>query len=78
MLGLAAAWSESYRRNRDLIADTQSAADQFTQQAGPFAKETIIGDRDLHKVMPLLYKLRHLPAGFATRTSRPRCSRSSA
>jgi type VI secretion system protein ImpL len=63
----AAAWWESYRRNRDLIAETQSSAAQFAQQAGPFAKETVIADRDLHKVMPLLYKLRSLPAGFATR-----------
>jgi type VI secretion system protein ImpL len=63
----AAAWWESYRRNRDLIADTQLAVAQFNQQAGPFAKETVIGDRDLHKVMPLLFKLRNLPAGFATR-----------
>ena len=67
MLGLGAAWTESYRRNRDLIADTQAAAAQFTQQAGPFTKETVIADRDLHKVMPLLFKLRNLPAGFATR-----------
>jgi type VI secretion system protein ImpL len=63
----AAAWWESYRRNRDLIADTQSAVAQFNQQAGPFAKQTVIADRDLDKVMPLLFKLRNLPAGFATR-----------
>jgi type VI secretion system protein ImpL len=63
----AVAWWESYRRNRDLIAETQSSVAEFTQQAGPFAKETVIADRDLHKVMPLLYKLRTLPAGFANR-----------
>jgi type VI secretion system protein ImpL len=68
----AAAWWESYRLNRDLISETQSSVAQFTQQAGPFAKETVIADRDLHKVMPLLYKLRTLPAGFANRdTSTP-------
>jgi type VI secretion system protein ImpL len=66
-LTAAGAWWESYRRNRDLIAETQSSVAQFTQQAGPFAKETIIADRDFHKVMPLLYKLRTLPAGFANR-----------
>jgi type VI secretion system protein ImpL len=64
-LAAAAAWWESYRRNRDLISDTQAAVAQYTQQAGPFAKETVIADRDLHKVMPLLYKLRTLPPGFA-------------
>ncbi len=63
----AGGWWESYRRNRDLIADTQLAAAQFDQQAGPFAKETVIGDRDLHKIIPLLFKLRNLPAGYATR-----------
>jgi type VI secretion system protein ImpL len=68
----AAAWWESYRRNQDLIAETQSSVAQFTQQAGPYAKETVIADRDFHKVMPLLYRLRTLPAGFATRdTSTP-------
>jgi type VI secretion system protein ImpL len=63
----AGAWWESYRRNRDLIADTQTAVAQFNQQAGPLAKETVIGDRDLHKVLPLLFKLRNLPAGYASR-----------
>jgi type VI secretion system protein ImpL len=66
-IGAASGWWESYRRNRDLIADTQLAATQFDQQAGPLAKETLIADRDLHKVMPLLFKLRNLPAGYATR-----------
>ncbi len=63
----AGAWWESYRRNRDLISETQSAVAQYTQQAGSYAKETVIRDRDFHKVMPLLYKLRTLPAGYATR-----------
>ena len=67
-LTAAGAWWESYRRNRDLIADTQTAVAQFNQQAGPLAKETVIGDRDLHKVLPLLFKLRNLPAGgYASR-----------
>jgi type VI secretion system protein ImpL len=63
----AGLWWESYRRNRDLISDTQTALVQYTQQAGPYAKETVIADRDFHKVMPLLYRLRHLPTGFANR-----------
>jgi len=63
----AGGWWESYRRNRDLIADTQAAVARFNEEAGPFAKETLIADRDYHKVMPLLYKLRTLPAGYATR-----------
>jgi type VI secretion system protein ImpL len=66
-LTAAGAWWESYRRNRDLISQTQAAVAQYAQQAGPYSKETVIGDRDLHKVMPLLYKLRNLPPGYASR-----------
>lgn len=66
-IAAAGAWWESYRRNRDLIAETQAAVADYTQQAGPYAKETVIADRDLHKVMGLLYKLRNLPAGYANR-----------
>jgi type VI secretion system protein ImpL len=63
----AGAWWTSYVRNRDLIGQTQYAVADYAQQAGPYAKETIIGDRDLHKVLPLLYKLRNLPPGYAAR-----------
>ena len=41
----------SYVRNRDLIAQTQFAVADYAQQAGPYARETTIGDRDLHKVL---------------------------
>jgi type VI secretion system protein ImpL len=60
-------WWVSYSKNRDLIARTQYAVADYIQQAGPYAHETTIGDRDLHKVLPLLYKLRNLPPGYATR-----------
>jgi type VI secretion system protein ImpL len=63
----AGAWFDSYRRNRDLISQTKAEAAQYAQQAAPYTRETVIGDRDLHKVMPLLYKLRTLPPGFANR-----------
>jgi type VI secretion system protein ImpL len=63
----AGGWWESYRRNRDLIANAQTAVAQYSQTAGPFATETVIADRDFHRVMPLLYKLRTLPAGFSAR-----------
>lgn len=65
----AGTWWESYRRNRDLISQTQSSVAQYTEQAGPYAKETLIGDRDFHKVMPLLYKLRNLPTGYVSRNT---------
>src|SRR6266478_5733642 len=60
-------WWLSYAYNRDLISATQFAVADYGRQAGPYAHETIIGDRELHKVLPLLYKLRNLPTGYATR-----------
>jgi type VI secretion system protein ImpL len=60
-------WWLSYSRNKDLIDRTQYAVADYLQQAGPYLHETTIGDRDLHKVLPLLDKLRNLPAGYATR-----------
>ncbi len=66
-LSAAGAWWVSFVRNRDLIAQTQLAVAEYAQQAGPYAHETVIGDRDLHKVLPLLYKLRTLPPGYAYR-----------
>jgi type VI secretion system protein ImpL len=60
-------WWLSYTYNRDLISSTQLAVADYGRQAGPIAHETIIGDRELHKVLPLLYKLRNLPTGYATR-----------
>ena len=62
-------WWLSYTYNRELITATQYAVADYAQQAGPYAHETTIGDRDLHKVLPLLYRLRNLPTGYATRES---------
>jgi type VI secretion system protein ImpL len=63
----AGAWWMSYVRNRDLIAQTQFAVADYAQLTGPYAHETVIADRDLHKVLPLLYRLRNLPTGYANR-----------
>jgi type VI secretion system protein ImpL len=60
-------WWTSYVRNQDLITRTQNAVADYVQEAGPYLHETTIGDRDLHKVLPLLDKLRNLPTGYATR-----------
>ena len=60
-------WWVSYRYNSELISATQFAAVDYARQAGPYAHEAVIGDRDLNKVLPLLYKLRNLPTGYATR-----------
>src|SRR5579872_5704093 len=63
----AGLWWVSYERNKDLINRTQYAVTDYAQEAGPYLHETVVGDRDLHKVLPLLNKLRNLPVGYATR-----------
>jgi type VI secretion system protein ImpL len=66
-LGLTTAWLVSYTRNRSLIEQTEASDKDYLAAAGPYAAETVIGDRDLHKIIPLLHKLRYMPAGYALR-----------
>jgi type VI secretion system protein ImpL len=65
--GMAGLWWTSYARNRDLIGGTQFAIADYERATGRFGHETIIGDHNLHEVLPLLFKLRTLPTGYATR-----------
>jgi type VI secretion system protein ImpL len=67
VIGATAAWLTSYGRNSALIEQTDTGEKRYAADAGAYLHETIIGDRDLHKVLPLLHQLRHLPSGFATR-----------
>jgi type VI secretion system protein ImpL len=66
-LGLGAAWWMSYVRNEDLIVRTDAAVDQYRALAGPLAKATVVEDRALEKVLPLLHALRDMPAGYGDR-----------
>jgi type VI protein secretion system component VasK len=66
-LGLSMAWLLSYRHNRVLIDEVDAAAAAYTAAAGPYATETVIADREVHRVLPLLDALRNLPAGYAVR-----------
>src|SRR5438477_9914957 len=66
-IGMSLVWAVSYSRNRALIQLTDAADTAYAAAAGPYAHETIIADRDLHKVLPLLDSLRTLPAGYSTR-----------
>jgi len=66
-IGLSTAWLVSYNRNRTLIDQTTTSDQEYLALAGPYAQETVIGDRDLHKIVPLLHKLRYMPAGYAQR-----------
>ena len=67
VIGASAAWLTSYQRNSALIEQAGVADKTYTTDAGPHLHETIIGDRDLHAVLPLLHELRYMPAGYATR-----------
>ena len=61
------AWSMSFARNRTLIAAEDQAAAAFVAEAGPVVRQTRISDHDMKAVLPLLNKLRVLPAGYAER-----------
>jgi len=67
--GLAVAWLTSYKQNRDLIEQNEQADEEYASAAGPLVKQTIIDDRELHKVLPLLHRLRNTPVGYAGRTT---------
>jgi type VI secretion system protein ImpL len=66
-LGLSIAWLTSYKRNSDLIERTMQVEGDYASAGAPLIRQTLIGDRDLDKVLPLLHRLRNAPAGFATR-----------
>lgn len=67
--GLAVAWLTSYNRNRDLIAANENADQEYAAVAAPVVKQTVIDDRELHKVLPLLQQLRNTPVGYGTRSA---------
>jgi len=66
-VGLSIAWLTSYKRNSDLIERTVQVDGDYSSAGAPLIKQTLIADRDLDKVLPLLHRLRNAPAGFATR-----------
>ena len=65
---LSLAWFTSYRQNRNLIAQNEQADDEYATAAGALVKQTVIDDHDLHKVFPLLHRLRNTPVGYSTKT----------
>jgi type VI secretion system protein ImpL len=66
-VGLVGAWWRSYSYNHALIEQTNQAIAEYRQQAGPLAQQTVIADHDFAKVLPLLHRLRYLPAGYGAR-----------
>src|SRR5450755_214639 len=65
--GLTVAWLTSFKKNSDLIEQTLQLDDDYKTAGGAMIKQTLIADRDLDKVLPLLHRLRNAPAGYATR-----------
>jgi len=61
------AWWTSYGRNSTLITGLQAAAKDYRETTGPLPRESQVDDRDFSQVLPLLHKLRHMPAGYAVR-----------
>jgi type VI secretion system protein ImpL len=67
-VGLGIAWLTSYKQNRDLIAQNVQADDEYAAISAAVVQQTVIDDRELHKVLPLLHRLRNTPVGYGTRT----------
>jgi type VI secretion system protein ImpL len=65
--GLTVAWATSYRLNSALIEQTQAVDNTYRTDAAPYVKQALIGDHDLHLILPLLQELRNMPAGYAAR-----------
>jgi type VI secretion system protein ImpL len=68
-VGLTVAWLTSFKHNRDLIDQNEQADDEYSAAASPLVKQTVIDDRELHKVLPLLHRLRNVPVGYGNRTT---------
>ncbi|MGO4174250.1 type VI secretion system membrane subunit TssM [Bosea sp. TAF32] len=68
LLSLAALglWWASFSRNSDLITATNYGLSDYRSAAAPVLQETTISDRNFSRVLPLLHKLRNMPAGYAT------------
>ncbi|WP_336812466.1 type VI secretion system membrane subunit TssM [Bosea sp. MMO-172] len=69
LLSLAALglWWTSFSRNSDLITATNYGLSDYRSAAAPVLQETTISDRNFSRILPLLHKLRNMPAGYATK-----------
>jgi type VI secretion system protein ImpL len=66
-VGLSAAWLTSYKRNSDLIQQAIQVDNDYAAAGTPLIKQTLIADRDLEKILPLLHRLRNAPVGYVSR-----------
>lgn len=60
-------WWTSYARNSDLITATNYGLSDYRSSAAPVLQETTISERNFSRVLPLLHKLRNMPAGYANK-----------
>lgn len=69
LLALAALglWWMSFSRNSDLITATNYGLADYRSSAAPVLQETTVSDRNFSRILPLLHKLRNMPAGYATK-----------
>ena len=69
LLSLAALglWWTSFSRNSDLVTATNYGLADYRSAAAPVLQETTVSDRNFSRILPLLHKLRNMPAGYATR-----------
>ena len=66
-LGVLGLWWTSYSRNEALITATNYGLSDYRQSAAPVLQETTISERNFSRVLPLLHKMRHMPAGYASK-----------
>ncbi|CAM5185012.1 type VI secretion protein [Bosea thiooxidans] len=60
-------WWTSFSRNSDLVTATNYGLADYRSAAAPVLQETTVSDRNFSRILPLLHKLRNMPAGYATR-----------
>lgn len=66
LLAALGLWWTSFLRNSDLINATNYGLADYRSAAAPVLQETTISDRNFSRILPLLHKLRNMPAGYAT------------
>lgn len=66
-VGFLAAWGVSYAANKALIADTDTAVEQYRINADEYLTSNSISDVDLENVVGHLDTLRSLPVGYEYR-----------
>jgi type VI secretion system protein ImpL len=68
-LGAGAIWWLSFTRNSALVGQTNAAIADYRALAAPVLQEALVADRDFSRILPLLHRLRHMPAGYEVRSA---------